>query len=102
MLANWRPVRGAASGQPGYAVFWARVRYPYTVERGTPNMSAICWTGWVRASELLGELGLVGRQSSPSAALAASGTGGGQAVAGVGHDQFALQLGEHAQHAEHG
>lgn len=52
--------------------------------------------------ELLGDFGLVIGEPGPAAAFAAPGTGGGQAVAGVGNDQFSLQFGEHGQHVEHG
>jgi len=51
--------------------------------------------------ELLGERGLVGGELGPAPAEAYAGAGRGEAVVGVGHDQLALELGEHAEHAEH-
>src|SRR5215218_361441 len=65
-------------------------------------MLAICWTVLAAVVELLRDLGLVRGEAGPAATLAAAGPGGGQAVAGVGDDEFPLQLSEHGEHAEHG
>jgi len=50
---------------------------------------------------LLCESDLFGVELGSTSALAASGAGGCESVAGVGHDQFALELGEDGEHPEH-
>ncbi len=52
--------------------------------------------------EALGEGGLVGAEFGGSSTAATAGPRGGESVAGVGHDEFPLQLGEHREHPEHG
>ncbi len=49
-----------------------------------------------------GRRGLVLGEAGTPAAFAAAGPCGGQAVHRVGHDELALELGEHGQHSEHG
>jgi len=52
--------------------------------------------------EALGQCSLVGAEFGGSSTAATAGPGGGESVAGVGHDEFPLQLGEHREHPEHG
>ncbi len=52
--------------------------------------------------ELLGVKGLRWCEFRAASADAAAGSGGGEAVAGVGDDEFALQFGQDGEHAEHG
>ena len=52
--------------------------------------------------ELLCVPGLRWAEGGAPAAGAAAGSGGGQAVAGVGDDELALEFGQDREHAEHG
>ncbi len=52
--------------------------------------------------ELLSVKCLCGRELRPTAAGSATCSSGGEAVAGVGDDEFALQFGQDGEHAEHG
>ena len=52
--------------------------------------------------EALGEGDLVGAEFGGSSTAATAGARGGESVAGVGHDEFPLQLGEDREHPEHG
>ena len=52
--------------------------------------------------ELLGVKCLSRGESRAAPTNSSAGSGGGEAVAGVGGDEFALQFGQHGEHAEHG
>lgn len=83
------------------------VRGEVPVEGGAGHVEGLCdrfdGVGAV-VVHLLGlvelPLGEFGAAAADAAADVAAGTGGGQAIVGVGDDEFALQFGQHAQHAD--
>ncbi|MFE7329404.1 hypothetical protein ACFU8W_31370 [Streptomyces sp. NPDC057565] len=76
-------------------------RFPYTIGKGMPNMSAICWTVFSRspysrwASAAWSTVSFGRRPPTrPRARAEAS------LALVFGHDQLALELGKHGQHPE--
>src|ERR1017187_4486557 len=102
MISRWPSgLRGSGLLRlAGRGVVWVEVPVPrrpgYAEEVGDLRDGLVA--GVV---ELLGERGLAGGELGPAPADASAGAGRGEAVVGVGHDQLALELGEHAEHAEH-
>ncbi|MEU3170304.1 hypothetical protein [Streptosporangium sp. NPDC006930] len=71
-----RPAYALSGGFFGWRRTASLFRCPYTVERGTPNKSAICWTVLSRVSyRSWGEGDLVGGELRPASADPAAGAG---------------------------